>query len=765
MTDPIPFYEAPQVFDPEIPVDSISEWGEENPNEGDDEVLRESLDEYGFFGVVLIQKSSRRIVVGNTRYRNSVAKGAKTLPGFLVDWDDEQAKGVLLMDNASARRAIMNQAKLLALLKERADLPGGLRGTGYSMDAYTDMLKAWEPGGGEGDTLSSGQGPTLADRFLVPPFDVLDARQGWWQARKRAWLALGIASELGRTAEAIVGQQKLNKRIAEYAQKDPNRTGPQYRGGIHTGTSVFDPVLCELAYRWFSPPAGQVIDPFAGGSVRGIVAGMLGRHYAGCDLSGEQVTANREQADDFRVRGLLAAAPTKIGPEDLTPVEEHPLGDGTVWVKRDDAYVLGGSAGGKVRSCLSITMRAAAKAGADPAGLVTAGSRHSPQVNIVAAIARYLGAKCRVHVPAAAGSTPELLAAAAAGAEVVEHRPGHNSVIKARARDDAEARGWLLIPFGMEHPSAVTETAAQVASIAAMPEPPKRIVVPVGSGMTLAGVLRGLADTGLDIPVLGVCVGADPRTRIDKFAPPGWRGRCNLIDAAVKYEAEVHDESLGFPLDPIYEAKCVPYLQPGDLFWVVGCRETARPPTAVPQWAEAEATEWTRDLEPECADFMFTCPPYYDLEKYSDAEGDLSAMGTTEFNHAYTRILVQAARALRPDRFAVIVTGDARDGHGGLRDLRGVTIAAMAEAGLSCVSGAVLVTAVGSLPVRAAKHFTAARILGRTHQDVLVFVKGDRKKATEACGPVETYLPEGMAEAEEEAPEGEEPVAADGADA
>ena len=39
---------------------------------------------------------------------------------------------------------------------------------------------------------------TLAERFIVPPFSVLDARQGYWQERKRAWLALGIQSELGR---------------------------------------------------------------------------------------------------------------------------------------------------------------------------------------------------------------------------------------------------------------------------------------------------------------------------------------------------------------------------------------------------------------------------------------------------------------------------------------------------------------------------------------------------------------------------------------
>lgn len=50
---------------------------------------------------------------------------------------------------------------------------------------------------------------TLADRFLIPPFSVLDARQGYWQDRKRAWLALGIQSELGR-GENLQGLSEAN---------------------------------------------------------------------------------------------------------------------------------------------------------------------------------------------------------------------------------------------------------------------------------------------------------------------------------------------------------------------------------------------------------------------------------------------------------------------------------------------------------------------------------------------------------------------------
>lgn len=73
------------------------------------------------------------------------------------------------------------------------------------------------------------------------------------------------------------------------------------RGMNLTGTSIFDPVLCEVVYNWFCPEAGIVFDPFAGGSVRGVVAEMLGRHYIGIDLSQRQVDANQMNADKLGV--------------------------------------------------------------------------------------------------------------------------------------------------------------------------------------------------------------------------------------------------------------------------------------------------------------------------------------------------------------------------------------------------------------------------------------------------------------------------------
>lgn len=242
-----------------------------------------------------------------------------------------------------------------------------------------------------------------------------------------------------------------------------------------------------------------------------------------------------------------------------TPIEAH----GEFWLKRDDLYEFAGVRGGKVRTCRALA------AGAP--GLVTAGSRASPQVNIVAHVARALGVPCRVHVPTGA-LAPEVAAAAECGAEIVRHSPGYNTVIIARAREDAAARGWREIPFGMECEEAVRQTAAQVGD---WPDGVRRVVVPVGSGMSLAGVLAGLARAGRDMPVLGVAVGADPTKRLDRFAP-GWRSRCSLVRSRLDYHAAAPVDRLGdVVLDPIYEAKCLPFLVAGDLLWCVGIRQTA----------------------------------------------------------------------------------------------------------------------------------------------------------------------------------------------
>lgn len=255
---------------------------------------------------------------------------------------------------------------------------------------------------------------------------------------------------------------------------------------------------------------------------------------------------------------------------DLTPVETH----GGYLVKRDDLFEIGGSRGGKVRSCLAYI-----EAHGPATGLITAGSRSSPQVNIVATIAKELGLPCRVHVPSGE-MTPELVAANDAGATVVQHKPGYNNVIIARARADAQETGYLEVPFGMECQEAVDATASQVANL------PwgkfSRIVVPVGSGMTLAGILTGL-DMYFPRPteemprVLAVAVGADAGERLERWAPKDYQQRVDWAKATVDYHTAIRKSLGDLVLDPIYESKCVEHLQKGDLLWVVGIRATIAP--------------------------------------------------------------------------------------------------------------------------------------------------------------------------------------------
>ena len=110
---------------------------------------------------------------------------------------------------------------------------------------------------------------------MITPFSVLDTRTKEWKSKKEYWITtFGIQSELGR--------EETESRTMFWDSP--------------TNVSIFDPVLCELMYDWFSPKDGKVLDPFAGGSVRGIVAEEMGRTYMGIDLSESQVKANKKQS-------------------------------------------------------------------------------------------------------------------------------------------------------------------------------------------------------------------------------------------------------------------------------------------------------------------------------------------------------------------------------------------------------------------------------------------------------------------------------------
>ena len=278
----------------------------------------------------------------------------------------------------------------------------------------------------------------LTEKFIVPPFSVMDTRQGYWQDRKRMWHSLGLQSELGRDASLTYDREGDEDFVGMVIDN---------RGG---NISVFDPVLSELMYKWFCPDSGTILDPFAGGSTRGVIARYLDYKYTGIELREEQVRANISQAEDIFS-------------------ENYPD-----WICGDSNKIL------------------------------------------------------------------------------------------------------------------------------------------------------------------------------------------DNIDS--KY------------------------------------------------------------------DFVFSCPPYYDLEVYSDLEGELSNHGTYDgFLAEYKGIISKAVNLLKEDRFACFAVGDIRDGDGMYRNFVSDTIGAFLDAGMKLYNEMILVTPVGSLPIRINKQFQGYRKTGKTHQNILVFYKGNPK--------------------------------------
>lgn len=271
------------------------------------------------------------------------------------------------------------------------------------------------------------------------PFSVISGRTGRWQKRNKEWKALGIESELGREQNLTYHHESMEN----------------YAGFVKmSNTSIFSPTLCEVAYGWFSAPGDKILDPFAGGSVRGIVASKMGREYTGIDLSLRQVSANIQNARDI---------------ETVTPIH---------WICGDS---------------------------------------------------------------------------------------------------------------------------------------------------------------------------------------------CNLSDICIN-----------------------------DMY-----------------------------------DFVFTCPPYGNLEKYSDDPHDLSAMTNNDFDITYRNILHQACSKLKDNRFMAIVVGNYRNSKGFLRDLVGLTVDSMEECGVHYYDDFIYMTPIANIRFTAKNHFRASRKFGRTHQYMLVFVKGDPKKASQ----------------------------------
>ena len=157
-----------------------------------------------------------------------------------------------------------------------------------------------------------------------------------------------------------------------------------------------------------------------------------------------------------------------------------------------------------------------------------------------------------------------------------------------------------------------------------------------------------------------------------------------------------------------------------------------------PTWINGDSMNIKELVGQDDFDLVFSCPPYYDLEVYSNKEEDLSNKGTyAEFLEGYNEIIKRSCDLLKNNSFAIFVVGNMRDKNGMYYDFAGDTIRAFQNAGLGYYNEGIIINVAGTLPVRAPKQFNSGRKLGKQHQQFLVFYKGDASKIKDKFGSFE----------------------------
>lgn len=240
----------------------------------------------------------------------------------------------------------------------------------------------------------------------------------------------------------------------------------------------------------------------------------------------------------------------------LTPIEFI----NGYYFKREDYFKFENVCGSKVRSALFLCEN-------EKIGLVTAGSRKSPQIQIISEIAKFKNLPFVAFTPSGY-LTKELEYAKNNGAIINQVEYGYNNNIIKKAKDFSIKNNFKYIPFGMECIEAINQNIDQVQNI---PKEVNNIIAPVGSGISVIGILLGLKKYNINKKVIGICVGANPLKRLNKYLYPFWENDLKLIYSELDYHKEEKNNFFcGTEFDNIYEAKCLKYLNKGDLFWIVG---------------------------------------------------------------------------------------------------------------------------------------------------------------------------------------------------
>ena len=180
-----------------LALDALIPYARNSRTHSDEQVaqIAGSIREFGFTNPVLIDGEGG-IIAGHGRVMAARKLGLDNVPCIrLAHLTEAQKRAYIIADNKLALNAGWDDEMLALEFEELRGEDFDLSLTGFDAEELDALMGEAEGGEYDDETLDNG---SLADRFMVPPFSVLNAREGWWQDRKRAWIALGIKSELGR---------------------------------------------------------------------------------------------------------------------------------------------------------------------------------------------------------------------------------------------------------------------------------------------------------------------------------------------------------------------------------------------------------------------------------------------------------------------------------------------------------------------------------------------------------------------------------------
>ena len=140
-----------------------------------------------------------------------------------------------------------------------------------------------------------------------------------------------------------------------------------------------------------------------------------------------------------------------------------------------------------------------------------------------------------------------------------------------------------------------------------------------------------------------------------------------------------------------------------------------------PEWIVGDSNKVLDGFNKEY-DFVFSCPPYGDLETYSDLDGDVSNMPYIKFMKAYEQIIAKSCNLLKSGGYACFVVGEVRDKKGNYIGFVPDTIAAFKKCGMNYYNEGILLNAIASASMRANGNMKSQKLV-KVHQNILIFKK------------------------------------------